>query len=286
MPKETAYDYVLYKVPTEDKYGNDISNDRIDTSGRRRSNGTISGPAYDPVLLDDDVQLVRKSDLASRHVRYEDLSVAERIMVDFIDTVVTRAAAYATDKVIQSFENWLLKRKARKQVAETKVSKPVRLIPKVTQTVVEQPTKKSEMNKPEQYGDLFSGFRDAYNFYTGNMSSEEAQKEFIDAYFLSLLAMRKLWRIANSTITDGPNKASIDGCRMLDELCSAKVMDNFNLLLSQNPELMEIWECQVLTEILRREPVVNEKFIPLGQDELRSVFMFQNNAPEDNGGVL
>ena len=53
MPEERDYDLAIYKVPRKDKDGRDITGDKIGPGGRHRGNGTYSGVAYDPELLDD-----------------------------------------------------------------------------------------------------------------------------------------------------------------------------------------------------------------------------------------
>lgn len=41
------YDLAICKVPRYDKYGKDITRDKIGIGGRHRDNGTYSGPVYD-----------------------------------------------------------------------------------------------------------------------------------------------------------------------------------------------------------------------------------------------
>lgn len=56
MPEERDYDLAIYKVPRKDKDGRDITGDKIGPGGRHRGNGTYSGVAYDPELLDEDAE--------------------------------------------------------------------------------------------------------------------------------------------------------------------------------------------------------------------------------------
>lgn len=53
MPEDRDYDLAIYKVPRKDKDGRDITGDKIGPGGRHRGNGTYSGVAYDPELLDE-----------------------------------------------------------------------------------------------------------------------------------------------------------------------------------------------------------------------------------------
>ena len=76
MPERRAYDLVVYKVPRRDKNGKDITGDKVGAGGRHRGDGTYSGVAYDPEILDREAE--RR---LSGPVRYEDLSPVDRFLL-------------------------------------------------------------------------------------------------------------------------------------------------------------------------------------------------------------
>ena len=43
----------------------------------------------------------------------------------------------------------------------------------------------------------------AYEQFTFNMTSEEAQKELLDAFVLYLISAKKLWKLSHANIVDG-----------------------------------------------------------------------------------
>lgn len=76
MPEKRDYDLAIYKVPRKDKNGNDITGDKVGSGGRHRGDGTYSGVAYDPEILDREAE--RR---LSGPVRYEDLSPVDRFLL-------------------------------------------------------------------------------------------------------------------------------------------------------------------------------------------------------------
>ena len=92
----------------------------------------------------------------------------------------------------------------------------------------------------------------AYENYSVNMTSEEAQKEFVDAFILRLLSEKKLWKIAHANIVDSAGNIT-DGRAMLDKLSSPLMLENINTILKNNPVLLETWQTIALEDILGRE---------------------------------
>lgn len=89
MPERRDYDLAVYKVPRRDKNGNDITGDKVGAGGRHRGDGTYSGVAYDPEILDREAE--RR---LSEPVRYEDLSPVGQIFVDGFEIAFTRLITY------------------------------------------------------------------------------------------------------------------------------------------------------------------------------------------------
>ena len=77
-------------------------------------------------------------------------------------------------------------------------------------------------------------FDAAYENYSVNMTSEEAQKEFVDAFILRLLSEKKLWKIAHANIVDSAVNIT-DGRAMLDKLSSPLMLENINTIFEKQP---------------------------------------------------
>lgn len=110
MPERRAYDLVVYKVPRRDKNGKDITGDKVGAGGRHRGDGTYSGVAYDPEILDREAE--RR---LSGPVRYEDLSPVGQIFVDGFEIAFTRLMDYASNRILEEFDNWLYNRQQKKR---------------------------------------------------------------------------------------------------------------------------------------------------------------------------
>ena len=110
MPEKRDYDLAIYKVPRKDKNGNDITGDKVGAGGRHREDGTYSGVAYDPEILDEEAE--RR---LSGPVRYEDLSPVGQIFVDGFEIAFTKLMDYASDRLLEGVDNWLYNRRQKKE---------------------------------------------------------------------------------------------------------------------------------------------------------------------------
>lgn len=269
MPEERDYDLAIYKVPRKDKDGRDITGDKIGPGGRHRGNGTYSGVAYDPELLDEDAE--RR---LSGPVRYEDLSPVGQIIVDGFEIAFTRLMDYASERILVGFDNWLSSRQRKKeqnQQAKTKVASKGERIPitKAERILQEEKATKSTSIPMEATTIILpSEFDYAYEQYSTNMTSEEAQKELLDAFILYVLAVKKINRVAHANVINTTGNIT-DGKSVIDKISASVVIEKINAILTHNSNLLEEWQALALSSILGRTLIEEEKFIPINRDELQ-----------------
>lgn len=115
----------------------------------------------------------------------------------------------------------------------------------------------------------------AYEQYSANMTSEEAQKELLDAFILYVLAIKKLNKVARAKITDSDENI-IDGRTMIDKISAPVVIEKINNILDHNPKLLEEWQTIALSDILGRTLTKEDKLIPINGDKLQQGLLHQN----------
>lgn len=111
---------------------------------------------------------------------------------------------------------------------------------------------------------------EAYEKYTHDMTSEEAQKELLDIFVLSAIVAAKMRKLVNAHIKDKGNASGsyIEGKRVVERLCTPQFVDSINLILEGNPRLLE--ETSVpLAGIIGRSLIVNGEFVPIERDAFR-----------------
>lgn len=281
MSEEREFDYVVGKLPRKDKNGNDTTSDHIGKGGRHRDDGTYSAVAYDLEVVDEDPTkivppepqvIVRREivEVEKRPTRYEDLPWYQQLIYDGIEQALPIIVDRAVDGVFYwAGRGWNAavnygKRKiadcTTKQVASHKKAA-------ITNTA----TRKSiaVIAMPEKTHAVLDEIDAAYENYSINMTSEEAQKEFVDAFILRLLSEKKLWKIAHANIVDS-NGNITDGCAMIDKLSSPLMLKNINTILSNNPALLETWQTVALEDILGRELIVDSYYVPIEGQALRA----------------
>ena len=131
----------------------------------------------------------------------------------------------------------------------------------------------TEKNKPvtldTNYPALALPFdlNEAYQNYTVNISSEEAQKELFEAFVFYLMSMKKLQKLSHARIIDS-NGNVITGNNVIRLMSKPAILREINQMLSSNPALLEEWQAAALSEALGRELVQNEHYIPIRRSEL------------------
>ena len=160
---------------------------------------------------------------------------------------------------------------AVKRKAAAKREKRVQQKKEVTAHI--EPSESAQMaTTPEKATTVLDEIDAAYDNYSINMTSEEAQKEFVDAFILRVLSEKKLWKIAHANIVD-PAGNITDGRAMIDKLSSPLMLENINTILKNNPALLETWQTIALEDILGRELIVDSCYVPIEGQALRKNLM-------------
>ena len=204
--------------------------------------------------------------------RYEDFSPLGQLVIDVAGIIVTSATDYLTDLAITSFDNWLENKRRNKQ---KNVKKNMQTLDRKALTKAEKilqerkPSAKMSVDladKPKVTED----FDRAYEQCKENMSSKEAQKELIDIFFLNVIREKKIRRLRNAKIISEDGTREIDGEEILERLCSPEVVKLINGILIEKPSFIEEWQSIALSDILGRELIVDERYIPIGEDNLKT----------------
>lgn len=272
MPEERDFDYVVGKLPRKDKDGNDTTGDRIGKGGRHRDDGTYSAVAYDLKVVDEDstkkasepTVIVQREvvEVEKQPTRYEDLPWYGQLLCDGIEMVMP----YVVDGLVNLTERGInvgvsaVKRK----VAEHKAAKCEKSVQqkKAVTAHIEPSESVQIVAMPEKAATALDEIDAAYENYSINMTSEEAQKEFMDAFILRLLSEKKLWKIAHANIVDSAENIT-DGRAMIDKLSRPLMLENINTILDNNPTLLKTWQTIALEDILGRELIVDSCYIPI-----------------------
>lgn len=158
----------------------------------------------------------------------------------------------------------------KRKIAERKIAKPMPQKNAATHTEAQKSS--MAVATPEKITSALDEIDAAYENYSVNMTSEEAQKEFVDAFILRLLSEKKLWKIAHANIVDSAGNIT-DGRAMLDKLSSPLMLENINTILKNNPVLLETWQTIALEDILGRELIVDSCYVPIEGQALRKNLM-------------
>lgn len=284
MPEKRDYDLAIYKVPRKDKNGNDITGDKVGSGGRHRGDGTYSGVAYDPEILDEEAE--RR---LSGPVRYEDLSPVGQIFVDGFEIAFTKLMDYASDCLLEGFDNWLYNRRQKKEAKRRdemkKVTEKVRKpMTKAESILQEERVKKSTSVAASRINTIImpDEFDIAHEQYSANMTSEEAQKELLDAFILYVLAVKKLNKVAHAKVIDSDENIT-DGRSMIDKISAPVVIEKINNILEHNPGLLEEWQTIALSDILGGALIKEDKLIPINGEKLLQGLLYHNQESRNIG---
>lgn len=284
MPDERDFDYGICKIPRKDKDGNDISNDRIGRGGRHRSDGTYSGPVYDVEVVDGDPSVPRtKTVYRDRPVIIEkEPSLLKMVAADLIyeygPDVLHWGAKKAGSAVKGLWADHKEKKAAERQAryeAQRNTSRPQEAAPRLkadqiireaqgrAKTVVTE-TKSTAVSVQDE-------FDSAYEQYTVHMTSEEAQKELIDIFILTIMREKKIQKLRHARIEDAAGHI-VDGADLVKRLADPAVMRSINCILEQRPDLLDEMQETYLTSLLGRELIIDSRFIPIESSEISRIF--------------
>ena len=258
--------------------------DSKDTSDAVRAmeydeNGKLLGPA-ELIEVKSPVKIVRQAPPPPKG--YEDFNPFERILIDGINIVVNRAAEYITDQALTNFDQWRQNRKKKRQTRLAQ-KKPTYTI-KAERLLAEQKTTVIAKTKPPLAQDDSQSvrFNAVYDEYRVNMTSQEARKELIDIFMLSVIVVKKQWRLLHANITD----ADIDQTKVLElkhainRLCSPAVLQDINGILAVNPLMLEEWASVSVSEILGREMIEKGVYLPIATNEMQDALVGYLSAPQ------
>lgn len=115
---------------------------------------------------------------------------------------------------------------------------------------------------------------EAYVKYVHDMTSEEAQRELMDIFILSVMLTAKIRKLSNARITKdgGALGEYIEGQDIIQKLSAPKYVDSINQILENNPLLLEE-KSAILSEILGRSIVLNCQYLPIESNQFKEKLM-------------
>ena len=284
MEDNKDFDYVVGKLPRKNKDGKDITEDKIGKGGRRRDDGTVSSMVYDLEVVDNNpLEKVDKPDPPQRvHREYveerspkrnDEMTLGQRFAVEVTGAVVERLLDYAEYKITEGIDNWIENRRRKKEQEKIEARKEYirqhrakqeeerRNVAKAQRKKVEEKQRTKIINSiPDEVGE-------AYSQYSIDMTSEQAQKELVDAFILYIISAKKIWNVKHANIVDTPEKVA-DINNMIEKLSNPELLTSINQILDKNPALLEDWQSMALVGVFGREVVMNSKYIPIEKDDL------------------
>ena len=274
------FDYGICKIPRKDKDGNDISNDRIGRGGRHRSDGTYSGPVYDVEVVDGDPSVPRtKTVYRDRTVVIEkEPPVWKLLAADLVREYAPGLIDKGVDKAVASARNWWSDRKEKKaaeRLAKYETQRTQEAAPRLKADQVLREAQRRENTSVAESGSSAVSVQDefdsAYEQYTIHMTSEEAQKELIDIFILTIMREKKIQRLRHARVEDAAGHI-VDGADLVKRLADPAVMKSINCILEQRPDLLDEMQETYLTSLLGRELIIDSRFIPIESSEISKVF--------------
>ena len=274
MSEKKDFDYGICKIQRVDKDGKDITGDKIGKGGRHRDDGTYSGPVFDVEQVDYDPsqQRVEYRDRYHEVPVYVQPSIGKQLLGDFISRTVNGVIDSAVDAGKQYVSDRLYERRQRKEDerrARLEAERQARIAARAqpAETVSHSPA--TPLNAEQS---LPAEFVAKYDHYTINMTSKEAKKELLEAYVLHLMSVKKLWKVAHSNVSDD-NGQVISGKELIDKFCSPEIIGEINKILQYNPDLLESLAARTLEDILGRELVLEERYVPIEEQALKERLM-------------
>lgn len=102
----------------------------------------------------------------------------------------------------------------------------------------------------------------AFNEYRENMTSEDAQRELIEAFILYLESMRKVQRVTNANVIDSDGRIT-GGRELLEAMANKGMIESINEILQHNPALLNSEQEKFLFDILGYEIYSQNEYIPI-----------------------
>lgn len=286
MTENRDYDIVKGKLPRADKYGQDVTGDHLGKGGRHRKDGTYSAVVYDLEIVDPDsdgypetIQYVAPSQTETKPIQYEDLPWWGQLIVDIAEVTIPIVIDELTYTAKQSFNKWLANhRKHNVTKMSSKKASSIKAKAFVGEATPKSKAENSlDMSNPTTNNpctghpisiSMPSEFHYAYEHYSTNMTSEEAQKELLDAFILYILSLKKLHKVANANIYDVSGNI-IDGHKLIELATNTEIIMQINCIVQNNPKLLDEWQSIALSDILGRAIIHDSHYIPIDEQILR-----------------
>ena len=286
MPESRDYDIVRGKLPRTDKYGQDATGDRLGKGGRHRKDGTYSAVVYDLEIVEPShvecqgtAPHISPSHVERKSVAYDDLPWWGQLIVDIAEETIPIVVDGLTQTAIQSFDKWLSNRRNRKVTKKpAKTASPIK-----AKALVREPgseaNSKNRLYMQNTISDntadsrpvtiaMPSEFHTAYENYSINMTSEEAQKDLLDAFILYILSLKKLHKVAHANIYDTSGNI-VDGHKLIELATKPEIIMQINGIVQNNPKLLDEWQYIVLSDILGRTLILDSQYVPIDGQTLR-----------------
>lgn len=100
------------------------------------------------------------------------------------------------------------------------------------------------------------------NDYKENMTSEDAQRELIEAFILYLTSAQKLSRLANANIVDAKGKI-LDSKFLLEMMTDKQLLDSINSVIQSNPALLSDKQISTLADVLGYNVITEKEYVPI-----------------------
>ena len=274
MAEERDYDYVVGKLPRKDKSGNDASGDKIGKGGRHREDGTFSGMAYDLKVVDSDPTKPVPPPPPRVITRTEYVDRTPSLGEELVYLGVSKAVDFGLQKAEEGIRHlWNQHRMKKEEERRQRILNQRRQEFERTQSSQQTASvSDSTAVKTQQPVVLPADFDGAYQNYTIDMTSEEAQKKLFEAFVFQYLCMKNLNELAHARIVDVAGNV-VEGREVVAKLSNPKVVQSINQLLACNPSLLNEWQAKALSDALGRELIRDEHFIPIRRSELIAPFV-------------
>lgn len=107
----------------------------------------------------------------------------------------------------------------------------------------------------------------AFNEYRENMTSEDAQRELLEAFILYLVSMKKVHRVANANVVDSEGEIT-EGKMYIEALSNKGMIESINEILLHNPMILDQKQEAVLSDILGYNVTNQKDYIPITAEAL------------------
>ncbi|GDZ34938.1 hypothetical protein MCC02031_16370 [Bifidobacteriaceae bacterium MCC02031] len=102
----------------------------------------------------------------------------------------------------------------------------------------------------------------AFNEYKENISSEEAQRELLEAFILYLASAQKVRRVANANVINIAGEI-VDRKFLIEVFNNDELIDSINEIIRSNPKLLSEQQLNMLSETIGYKIFDGEEMLPI-----------------------